>query len=466
MFKKIFKHGSAYFLVSLLTKFTGFILLPIITRYLSLDEYGLYTNIQSAQQILYIFGTLALDSAYGRYIYDYNSSHKRLRLLTSTIVTVFTVWSVVYILLSIPTLYLLVDSWGHTSLLIAFLVPFISLFQQFSALNISLMQSRHNTKKLLTITTIAYFVTQVFMLTMLTYLELKVVSFYISQFLVGFIVMTIHLKLMRKEGLIRLLVFNKITFKKNISYAIGYIPASLSSWIFMVSDRYIITYFISIAMAGKYAFIVQITMIIQVIMQSIQTAQTPIFIQQMKTATPDSFNKIKNYTNVIIFLLLCIYLIMVIALPLVIELIFPDNYHGDYLLIPILAMGAVFLAIRKMFANFLVYFKRSLWISASGYIPAIINLTLNFIFIPMYGIYAAAWTTLFSLFSYACVVFFMAQKLCKINYDYLKIVFMFALATVSTVVVLYYEILFLNIIVMILFIYSGSFLGIYKQLRN
>jgi O-antigen/teichoic acid export membrane protein len=466
MYKKIFKHGSAYFLVSLLTKFTGFLLLPIITRYLTLDEYGLYTNIQTAQQILYLFGTLSLDAAYGRFVYDYNMSTKRLRLLTSTIFTFFVVWNVFYIVLSVVALYFLIDSWGYQELLIAFLVPFIVLFQQFVALNTSLMQSRHHTKKLLSITVSGYFTMQALMVFMLIYLDMGVHSFFISQFIVGFIVMLVHLSLMKKEGILKLFVFNKKTFKKNIRYGFGYMPASLSSWLFMMSDRYIITYFVSLAMAGKYAFIVQITMMIQVIMQSIQTAQNPIFMKQIKENSEESLGQIRNFITVMVFVLLSIYLIMVTLLPFIIEFLFPQNYRGDYLLIPILAMGALFLAIRKMFSNVLVYYKKAFWISISGYVPAGVNLGLNFIFIPMHGIYAAAWTTLFSLFLYALIVFTMAQKLQKFEFDYIKIFLLFVLAIGFTVISFYYNSLVVNFLLLGIFASFGQIFGIYKLLRS
>lgn len=465
-YKKIFKHGSAYFLVSLLTKFTGFLLLPVITRYLTLDEYGLYTNIQTAQQIFYLFGTLSLDAAYGRFVYDYNMSTKRLRLLTSTIFTFFVVWNIFYIVLSIVTLYFLIDSWGYQELLIAFLVPFIVLFQQFVALNTSLMQSRHHTKKLLNITVSGYFAMQALMVFMLIYLDMGVHSFFISQFIVGSIVMFVHLSLMKEEGILKLFVFNKKTFRKNIRYGFGYMPASLSGWLFLMSDRYIITYFVSLAMAGKYAFIVQITMMIQVIMQAIQTAQNPIFMQQMKSNTVESLHQIKNFVTLMIFLLLYIYLLMVTLLPYIIEVLFPTAYRGDYTLIPILAFGSVFLAIRKIFANVLVYHKKSFWISVSGYIPAGVNLGLNFIFIPLYGIYAAAWTTLFSLFLYAVIVFSMAQKLQKFEFDYMKIFLFFISAIGFTVISFYYNSLVVNFLLLGMFASIGQIFGIYKLLRS
>jgi len=465
MFKKIFKHGSAYFLVSLLTKATGFLLLPIITKYLSLEEYGLYTNIQSAQQIMYLFATLSLDAAYGRFIYDYNGSTKRLRLLTSTIFTVFILWNTIYLGISGISVYYLINSWGYQELLIAFILPFIVLFQQFITLNTSLMQSRHNTKKLLSITTTAFFVTQAIVLTMLIGFGMGIKLFFIAQVIVGFVVMSIHINMMTKEGLIKLFVFKKHTFKKVFKYALGYIPASFSSWIFNLSDRYIITYYVSLAMAGKYSFIMQLTMIIQVLMQAIDTAYTPIFMALMKENTKENLNKIKVYFTVMIFLLLGIYLGLILFLPLFIDTFFPVQYKGDYLLISILSMGFVFLGIRKMFVNVLVYYKKSFWISISGYIPAFVNLGLNFLFVPIYGMYAAAWATLASFFLYGLIVFIMAQKLHRFEFDYIQISSIFSIALIITWANFKYTNVVLNIFMLGVFLILGKFLNIYKIFR-
>ncbi|GAB6074883.1 oligosaccharide flippase family protein [Nautilia lithotrophica] len=465
MFKKIFRHGSAYLIVSLLTKATGFLLLPIITKYLNLSEYGLYTNLQSTQNILYLIATLGLDSAYGRFVYDYNSSIKKLRLLTSTIITFFIFWSIIYLIISIIGVYYLIESWGYKELLISILLPFIVLFQQFSALNVFLMQSKYQTKKILTITTFNFFAVQLILLILLIYFHMGVKAFFVSQFLVGFITLLIHINIMRKENVIKIFLFNKNTFKKTFGYALGYVPLSFSSWIFNLSDRYIITYYVSLAMAGKYSFIIQLTSILQFITQSIDTAFTPTFMKLMKENTQKNSKSIEAFFIVFIYLLLLVYLTMVFFLPFIIQNLFPLKYHGDYFLISIIGMGFVFLSIRKIFANILVYYKKSWWMSMSGYLPALLNLVLNFIFIPKYGIYAAAWTTLFSFFIYAVIVFAMAQKLKKFILPYEKFLFLFLVSIIFSYVSLKYNKITLDFLMLLIFLFIGKMFNIDKLLR-
>ncbi|MBE3088761.1 MAG: polysaccharide biosynthesis C-terminal domain-containing protein [Actinobacteria bacterium] len=51
-------------------------------------------------------------------------------------------------------------------------------------------------------------------------------------------------------------------------------------------------------------------------------------------------------------------------------------------------------------------------------IPVLVNIGLNFIFIPKYGMYGAAVTTLLSYILQFIMIFAYTQKLVFINYDY------------------------------------------------
>lgn len=84
----------------------------------------------------------------------------------------------------------------------------------------------------------------------------------------------------------------------------------------------------------------------------------------------------------------------------------------------------------------------------------------------MHGIYAAAWTTLFSLFLYALIVFTMAQKLQKFKFDYIKIFLLFVLAIGFTVISFYYSSLVVNFLLLGMFASFGQIFGIYKLLRS
>ncbi|XNS81282.1 lipopolysaccharide biosynthesis protein [Vibrio cyclitrophicus] len=467
MLSKIIKHGGSYFVVSVFTKATGFILLPIITRYLSIEEYGLYSNLHSLTNILYIFATMGIDIAYSRLIYDYNSSDKRLKLLSSTTINTYFLWNVLFYPVAVVFLFFVIYSWGYYYVSIPIILPFLVIYQQLTSLNISLMKSEHNTKKLLSITTISFILTQAILVLLLMFTDLKIESFFYSQFVINSFVCIIHLRMISKRGLIKIGVVSKKTLLKQIKYGLAFLPTSATAWVFSLSDRYILTYTVSIAATGKYAFLVQITMIIQIIMQSLDTAFSPIFMRIMKKRDTDSIRLIADYFTLMSFVILGIYLGLVLIVPFIIEKLFPLAYRGDYLLMSILSMGFVFLAWRKLFVSILVYHKKASWISYTGYFPAVLNIVLNLIFIPKYGIYAAAYTTLLSFFIYGATVYCLSLKLEKVNFDYFLVLTYLSSSIIFTYVGYIYNFqnLGLNILLLLCYFLFG-FLSLKNKVKG
>ena len=62
----IVKYGKWYLLSSFITKGLGILLLPIYTKYLSPDEYGILQGLNSVANFLPFILSLSLDAAFGR----------------------------------------------------------------------------------------------------------------------------------------------------------------------------------------------------------------------------------------------------------------------------------------------------------------------------------------------------------------------------------------------------------------
>ncbi|MFC1669365.1 lipopolysaccharide biosynthesis protein, partial [Spirochaetota bacterium] len=136
-YKSIFIHGKWYLVSSLITKGIGILLLPVYTRYLLPEEYGILNGLNSIARLLPIFISLYLDSAFGRFFHEKKYNHNELKKLFSTIYTfvlsfgsfciIFTIISSNFWLKSFFT----VDVWPYAFL--AFIPP---LFLQIGMLGL------------------------------------------------------------------------------------------------------------------------------------------------------------------------------------------------------------------------------------------------------------------------------------------------------------------------------------------
>ena len=74
-----------------------------------------------------------------------------------------------------------------------------------------------------------------------------------------------------------------------------------------------------------------------------------------------------------------------------------NYYHDAYKFTPIIVFGYLFLGFGNIWSAGLHLENKAKWFWIFGSMGAMTNITLNFIFIPKYGLFAAALTTLLSL---------------------------------------------------------------------
>jgi O-antigen/teichoic acid export membrane protein len=108
-----------------------------------------------------------------------------------------------------------------------------------------------------------------------------------------------------------------------------------------------------------------------------------------------------------------------------------EKYWSGVGIVPIILLGYLF---HGIYVNFQagIYIKEKTkffpYITFSG---AIVNLVINILFIPKYGIWGAAFATLFSYLTMALIAFIFSNKTYPIIYEYKKITSIFVLIILS-----------------------------------
>lgn len=70
-----------------------------------------------------------------------------------------------------------------------------------------------------------------------------------------------------------------------------------------------------------------------------------------------------------------------------------EYYEAVYIMPPI-AMGVALTAVSNMYSNILIFYKKTKVIMLASGVASVVNVILNYIFIPRFGYQAAAYTTL------------------------------------------------------------------------
>ncbi len=87
-----------------------------------------------------------------------------------------------------------------------------------------------------------------------------------------------------------------------------------------------------------------------------------------------------------------------------------SEFLSAYLVIPIVALGAILFNCRAIYLNILMVLKRTRVIALTYGIVALFNLILNIILVPMIGILGAAISTLLSFFACTVILWILSYK--------------------------------------------------------
>ena len=176
-----------------------------------------------------------------------------------------------------------------------------------------------------------------------------------------------------------------------IKYSFFLIPNSFMWWIMNASDRVMVSAYIGEGANGLYGISYKIP--------NLLSTFTTIFNQAWVFSAideKDSTDK-KEFTNKIFenlfFILIFTSLIILIFLKFLFKILFEEKYFDAWLYVPILLVGYVFLTLATFLSSSYNVYKDSRGFLYSSMAGAIINVILNFIFIPKIGVIGAAIST-------------------------------------------------------------------------
>ena len=104
---------------------------------------------------------------------------------------------------------------------------------------------------------------------------------------------------------------------------------------------------------------------------------------------------------------------MIALAPEIIAIFAPKEYYDAIWVIPPVVMSVFFSFSYYFFAIFEYYYERTKTIAIASCFGAILNIILNYLLIPVFGYFAAGYTTLICFIIYAVLHYTFMQKICK-----------------------------------------------------
>jgi len=227
---------------------------------------------------------------------------------------------------------------------------------------------------------------------------------------------------------------NKDYWIYGLKIGLPIIPHTLSGIILMQVDRIMINHYIGVSATGIYSFAYNMGIILSVFYSATNKAWVPWFFDKMEEKNyAEIREKIKYY--IIIFTVITFLLIFIT--PEIVAIMASKEYKSGTGIVPIIMLSNFFIFLYTLPVNLEFYMKKTHYISIGTLASGVINIILNFIFIPKFGAVAGAWTTLVSYIVLFLYHYTIANKIAKAKIFPIKY-FIGSILVVSTLGAVYY----------------------------
>jgi len=259
-------------------------------------------------------------------------------------------------------------------------------------------------------------------------------------------------------------VFDKSIWFRMLNYSFPLLIAGLSGSINDVLDKVILRRMIGeengLSTVGEYGAGYKIAVLMALFIQMFRFAAEPFFFERAKhDNAKETYAFVMKY---FIIIMLLVYLGINLYMS-GIQYMLGASFREALVVVPIVSMAYLFYGI---YVNHSIWYKLNdltrfgIYITLIG---AFITVTINVIFIPVYGYMASAWAHVASYGSMIIVSFIFAEKRYKVEYDMKRLIPYFAMA-VSMVIFsklfrypnVFIE-LFINTVLILLFVYYAQY---------
>jgi O-antigen/teichoic acid export membrane protein len=406
---KLFKNSIVYAFSSILSAAVPFLLLPILTRYLSPEQYGQIAMFTVTLAALASVIGFSAHGAANRRFFDEGATHTHLaRFNANCLIILLVSTSLVLCVLLFTSVFFasyigIPVVWIYLGVLCAFCTFILNL-------RLGQWQIRGKAKVYGVLQVTNSSIALLFSLLFVVFLHLgpdgRVYGIVVTSLLVG--LASFYTLISDKLFLFE---YNKQDIREALSYGLPLIPHVLGAFLLLSVDRLVINKELGLEMTGIYMVAFSLGSALNIIFSSINNAFSPWLFGQLKENDEERKRNIVKRTYVYFVFLILMSLLAFFVAPSILKLIVGEKFHQAAEILPILIIGQVFVGMYFMVTNYIFYVKKTKYLSYVTISSGAINVTLLLVLIPYYGIEGAAFSFLIASFWQFICTWIVSAKL-------------------------------------------------------
>ena len=403
----IFKGFAIYLGSSLINKAIPFLLLPVLTQYLSPEEYGILAIYQV--MITFVMPLTGMNMQNNITRNFFSESKEYIAKITFNLLVVLTVASVIVVLLVSIYLYAggkhfsIPERWIYA-------LPIIAYMGMLSNFNLTILR---NNKKAIEygffeiIKTILELSTTIVLIVIYSFdWEGRATGILVSSFIIGLISI---FRICQNGYLFFEIDFSYI--KQILKISLPLIPHALGAVILTLGDRIFIDQMVSTKELGIYTVGYQFGMIMTLVSTAFNKTWSPWLYELLAENKEDNKNKIVKATYLVSLGFVVLALVITVISYYLLPFMTSVEYHEAFVYVIWIALGYAFLGMYTLVFPYGVHLGKTSYLGITSLSAAIINLVANYFLIKLNGPIGAAQATLISYLLMFLIVWWYSNKL-------------------------------------------------------
>jgi O-antigen/teichoic acid export membrane protein len=403
---RLFKNMGVYMVSSIINAAIPFLLLPVLTRYLSPNDYGITATFQSLTGLFSFLVGLNTQTAVIRRFYD-DEKVNYSEYISNCLLILFL----------------------STALLLALLLPFSEFIGRVT---------EFPRKWLWTIVIVSFF--QYLFSIILGVWQVRGKVYYYAMFQNSQTLLNILLSLLfiiflgmnwqgrilgqtistAAFGIISLLILSRLDLIKStmnrsylsdaLKFGVPLIPYSFTGWILLSMDRILLNNLVGLRETGLYSVAYQLSMIIALFQISFNTAWVPWLYEKIKLNDAKQNISIVRLSYVFILANFLLAALLVIAGPPFIKLFIGKSFYGATEFLWWLCLAQAANGIHIVAVTYVNYHNKNIYLTYSAVFTALVHIPVTYLLIKLNGTKGAAQSFFISSLLTSILTFGIAVK--------------------------------------------------------
>jgi len=412
--KKLLTHSLVYGLGNSANRIVGFFLLPLYSRYIPPEDYGVLALVGMFGEVLFILTNLGQSSALFRTYFQHEDAQARETVITTSLWLVLTLSFPIGLLalaLAEPLAKLITGNPAYTVWIMLGVGGV--LFRTLERLPLAILRAREESRRYAFSSLIKTTISLVLAILFVVGLQLGGRGVLMSQ-LFAELLLCAYLVPVTIRGL--KLRYASTDARNMLGYGIYLIPTALGSFVLQLSDRYFLKHYATLSAVGIYSLGCRLSEMLSFPMHAFELAWPQFLFSNAKNPdAPVLYARVFTYLLAVLGLL---WLMISLLAEEIVSLMVHASYHEAYRVVPWVA-GAFLAQSLNYAGNVGINLQRKV-----KYRPLILmttaalNLTLNFLLIPAHGMMGAAIATFASYTFQSLFRVVVSYRLYPVPYEY------------------------------------------------